>query len=137
MSNSTRSPVSQHFEDEFSKKNLVGYEECGAHYEHMTPDQLVEELGFLLDPRTTAIPFGFSGQRYYAFWHAFAVTVANYRLLTCLERSRLVNTLIDFKDYILARTADDSREKLQTALAGIRGIWRHFLFIRYRCDSGV
>jgi hypothetical protein len=105
------------FIDAFLDKNLVGFDECRTYYEGMTPDELVDELGFLFSKPAMAIRFDFSGNRYYAFLVSLVQCAASCRDLRDNQRSKLINMAIDVRDYVRDRTAEDKRKTLDNALS--------------------
>jgi hypothetical protein len=114
---------------EFLDKELVAYDECSKHYESMTLDQLMDEMKFLFEPATRAIPFGFTGRRYYAFSTAFVDCIANLRGLPDRERSQLTDMAITLFQYNRNRTAESSREALAKAQAAtLDGITTYALY---------
>ena len=117
MNDEAGRPPSEHFAAEFLEKNLVAYNECSAHYEPMTLDQLMHEMDFLFAPETRAIPFGFSGRRYYAFSTAFVDCLANVRGPSDKERSKLINMAITLFQFVRSRTGEESRGKVLEAQA--------------------
>ena len=117
MTDDEKSSPGKLFVDAFIDKNLVKFDECRTHYRGMTPDQLVDELGFLLSKPVMSIPFAFSGNRYYAFFSSLVECTANSRDLTRDQRTRLVNMAIDVRSYLRGRTTEDKRQKLDDALS--------------------
>ena len=105
------------FIDDFLDKNLVEFDECSAHYESMTPVELVDEMTFLFGRQTLAIRFELSSKRYYAFLDSLVHCAANNRDLTNHQRSQLVNMAIDVRAYVRNRTAEDWREAFDKALS--------------------
>src|SRR5580693_3441558 len=103
MSGDEEPSVGKLFSEAFVDKNLVEFVECRTQYEAMTPDQLVDELGFLFSKPVMSIPFGFTNDRYYAFFTGLVHCATNYRNLGRDDRARLVNMAIDVQGYIRAR----------------------------------
>jgi hypothetical protein len=116
-SDGTVSAATKHFIEEFVDKDLVDFAKCRAHYERMTPDELVNETSFLGSPQTTAVSFVFSGARYHAFFSSVSLAAGNVRALTDRERALLINIAIHIRDHIRERTAEPNRAESEKAFA--------------------
>jgi hypothetical protein len=105
------------FIDEFLDKELVDFDDCRSHYETMTPDDLMTEMGFLFSAETLAVPFAFSANRYYAFLVCLIACAGNSRDLSDYRRVQLVNLAIDIHQYVRGRTDEDQREAFDRAFS--------------------
>ena len=103
------------FAEHFLEKNLVEFSECSAHYGAMTVNELVAELDFLFRPDVMAIPFGFTGRRYYAFLNAVVNAAANTRELADIQRAKLVSLALMLHENARLRTVEGSRTAFDAA----------------------
>jgi len=107
MSDDKTPSLGRLFLSEFADKNLVEYDECTAHYEALSSDDMIEEMEFLFNPPIWSISFNFTSQRYYAFLSAIINLAGRTRNLSNKQRSILINIAILIRSKIRPRISPE------------------------------